>query len=110
MEAGTATELAAMIEEAQPTVVLVSVEDDPQPVIAVLEAVDQSASNARVLVLSAARVRHGDDEATERGATEGKLQRTPTWRAKCRIMSSGITLKVRTLGCTPRFPPYRSTP
>ena len=30
-------------------------------------------------------VRHGCDEAMGRISMEGKLQRTPTWRAKCRI-------------------------
>ena len=37
-----------------------------------------------------------------------RLRCTPTWRAKCRITGSGKTLKVRTLGCARRFPPYQS--
>ena len=62
------------------------------------------------LSASAASVRHGDDGATGRGATEGKLRRTPTWRAKCRITGSGKTLKVRTLGCARRSPPTDPRP
>ena len=62
------------------------------------------------LSASSASVRHGDDGATGRGATEGKLRRTPTWRANCRISGSGKTLKVRTLGCARRSPPTDPSP
>ena len=62
------------------------------------------------LSASAGSVRHGDDEATGRGATEGKLRRTPTWRAKCRITGSGKTLNVQTLGCAQRSPPTDPRP
>ena len=71
---------------------------------------DAGGEGSPALSMSAASVRHGDDRATGRGATERKLQRTPTWRAKCRITGSGKTLKVRTLGCARRSPPYRNTP
>ena len=59
---------------------------------------------------SAACVRHGDDDATGCKATEGKLWRTPTWRAKCRITGFGKNLKVRTLGCARRSPPTDPRP
>ena len=62
------------------------------------------------LSASSASVLHGDDEATGRGATEGKLRRIPTWRAKCWITGSGKTLKVRTLGCARRSPPTDPRP
>ena len=59
----------------------------------------------------AACIRHGDDEATWRGVTEGKLRCTPTWRPRCWIMGSGKTLKVRTLGCArSSFPPTDPRP
>ena len=41
---------------------------------------------------------------------EEELRRSPTWRAKCRITGSGKTLKVRTLGCTRRYPPTDPRP
>ena len=41
---------------------------------------------------------------------EGKLRRTPTWRAKCRISGSSKTLKVRTLGCVRGSPPTDPRP
>ena len=44
-------------------------------------------------------------EMVECESTEERLRCTPTWRAKCRIMGSDKTLKVRTLGCARRSPP-----
>ena len=63
-----------------------------------------------VLSASVASVRHGHDGATGCGATEGKIRRAPTWRAKSWISRSGKTLKVRTLGCTRRSPPTDPCP
>ena len=63
---------------------------------------DAGGEGSPVLSASVASVLHGDDETMGRGATKGKLRRTPTWRAKCRITGSGKTLKVRTLGCARR--------
>ena len=60
---------------------------------------DTGGEGSPTLSSSTASVRHGDDGATGRETMQGKLRRTPTWRAKCRITGSGKTLKVRTLGC-----------
>ena len=65
---------------------------------------DAGGEGSPTLSASAACVRHGGDEAAGRGAIKGKLRRTPTWRAKCRISGSGKTLEVRTLGCARRSP------
>ena len=65
---------------------------------------DAGGEGSPALSASSASVRHGDDEATECGVADGKLRRTPTLRAKCRITGSGKTLKVRTLGCARRSP------
>ena len=59
---------------------------------------DAGGKGGPALSAGTAGVRHGCGGAMGRGSAEGKLRRTPTWRAKCRILGSGKTLEVRTLG------------
>ena len=52
--------------------------------------------------------RHGGGEATECGTKEGRFRRTPTWRAKYRMLGSGRPLRFELWGAHEDLP--RITP
>ena len=69
---------------------------------------DAGREGSPTLSSSMASVRHVNDGAMERQRMEGKLRRTPTWRAKCRMWGSDNPLRFEHWGVRGVSPSYRS--